>query len=232
MPNKVKVITAYVDLGLTKRPSEAFHNYGMELLEAVGGRNMRVFHDYPFLMTWVPFEFLYIEKAANPRAEDRFATDLEHLKSNMIQHSPVQWLEEAAAEDPEPDVFVWMGYSLMKQGDFTGKRITADHVRKFLEKVQNWTPDCIPIPSISPDAPIAPFGDNWQFVGSTVIAPRKFLPQMVRSYKVCLREFVRQYRAIPLDLAIWPAVVRTSGLPFRPYPAEYDRTQLEHFPCQ
>lgn len=232
MPNKVKVVTAYCDLGLTKRPSAEFHALGGDLLAACAAADVpwRFFDDYPFLLTWVPFEFLHITKAANPRAEDRFATDLEHLKSNMIQHSPVQWLEEAAAEDPEPDVFVWLGYSLTKQGDFTGKPIRPEDVHKFLTKVSEYPFGDIPIPSIRPNDPIAPFGDNWQFVGSTIIVPRRFLSQMARSYRTCLCEFVRVHRAIPLDLAIWPAVVRTSGLPFTPYKAEYDATQLTNFP--
>lgn len=228
MPNKVKVVTAYVDLGLTKRPSGEFHHLGHKLIDACWP-HVRVYGDFPFMWCWA--HELGALPAANLRAEDRFATDLEHVRSNLIQHSPLQWLTLAAEEDPLPDVFVWLGYSIMKQGDFTGKPVTAAAVGTFLDNVAKYPFGDIPIPSIRPGDPVLPYGDNWQFVGSTIIAPRKFLPQMVKSYKSCLREFVRQYKAIPLDLAIWPAVVRSSGLPFAAYPAEYDRSQLENFPC-
>lgn len=227
---KVKVVTAYVDLNLTKRPSTEFHATGFKLLDAVDSSQMRLFANFPFSYCWAGDQFGVKYPPANPRAEDRFVTEDEHLRSNLIQHSPLQWVSEAAAEDPEPDVFVWMGYSIMKQGAFTGKPVCQKNVVEFLTKVSKYPFGDIPIPSIRPDDPISPFGDNWQFVGSTIIVPRKFLEQMTRAYKFELIEFVRKFRKIPLDLAIWPSVVRNSGLPFRPYPAEYDATQLTNFP--
>lgn len=224
----VKAVTAYVDLGLKKRPSEEFHALGRRLVCA-SMPHVRVFRDFPFSECWVPQEFNWIVSAANPRAEDRFATDDEHVCSNMIQHSPMQWLRLAAEEDPEPDVFVWIGYSVMKQGAFTGRPVAEAHVSNFLRRLEDWTPDCIPIPAINPGQPVAPHGDNWQYVGSTVIAPRRFLPIMDWHYRFHMRNFALKYRAIPLDLAIWPTVVEKSGLPWRAYPAEYDHTQFTNF---
>lgn len=226
---KVKVVTAYVDLGLSKRPASSFHALGQELALACGER-IRVYPDFPFQRCWVAAETQAAYPAANRRAEDRFVNDTEHVRSNIIQHSPLQWLTLAAAEDPEPTAFVWLGYSILKQGDFTGKRVRPKDVHKFLTAVEKYPFGNIPIPSIRPEDPVLPYGDNWQFVGSTLIIPRTHLPAVWRSYKAELRNFVLKYKAIPLDLAIWPAVVRNSGLPFRPYPAEYDATQLANFP--
>lgn len=227
--NKVKLVTAYVDLGLTKRPSEEFHALGNRLINAAWP-HVRAFTDFPYQRCWVASAVHYEVPAANARAEDRFATDTEHVRSNIIQHSPVQWLSLAAAEDPAPDVFVWLGYSILKQGDFTGKRLQEQHVVDFLAKVAKYPFSDIPIPSIRPWEPVSVHGDNWQYVGSTVIAPRRFLPAMTGSYKYEAREFIRRHKCIPLDLAIWPSVVEKSGLPFRPYAAEYDATQLTNFP--
>lgn len=220
-----------MDLGLTKRPSAEFHALGSELInECRKHAPVRPFGGFQFTHCWGPMFFGYDCPAANVRAPDRFASPKEHLRSNLIQHSPLQWLEIAAQEDPEPDVFVWLGYSILKQGDFTNQRLKTAHIGPFLDKVARYEGGDIPIPSIRPEDPIQPYGDNWQFVGSTIIAPRRFLPHMVHRYRAELFNFVSEYQAIPLDLAIWPAVVRNSGLPFSRYPADYDATQLTNFP--
>lgn len=228
---RVQVVTAYVDLRLTKRPSEEFHRQGARLRAscALAGVPVRCFQDFPFTDCWA-VQQCDSYPAANKRAEDRFADDNEHIRSNLIQHSPLQWLSLAAAADPDPDIFVWMGYTLMKQGDFTGKPIKAEHVASFLDKVAKYQFSNIPIPSICPNVPMSPYGDNWQFVGSTLIIPRQHLPAVWRSYHAELINFTRKYHAIPLDLAIWPGVVKNSGHPWLPYPAEYDHTQLTNFP--
>lgn len=225
---KVQVVTAYVDLGLTKRPSAEFNEQGYRLHHACAGR-IRVFDGFPYQRCWLAQEVHYEVPAANPRAEDRFATDTEHVRSNILQHSPIQWLRDAYDMDPDVDVFVWLGYSLLKQGDFTGKRITEEHVVRFLDRLEHWTPDHLPFPGIAGRGPINVHGDNWRFCGSTLIVPRQFLPQVERSYKFNAREFVRRHHCVPLDLAIWPAVEDNSGLPWRQYQAEYDHTQLSNF---
>lgn len=225
----VKVVSAYVDLGLTKRPSKDFYRLGDQLERAVG-EHIKVFRDFSFPQCWAVGEFGNKYPPANPLAPDRFVDVDEHLRSNLIQHSPLQWLQMALDEDPTPDVFVWMGYSIMKQGEFTGKLITEQIVSEFLQKVSVFNHGTIPIPSIRPYDRVEPYGDNWQFVGSTIIAPRKYLCEMLYHYKTQLRAFVAMHSAIPLDLAIWPTVVRQSGLPFEYYGAEYDATQLTGFP--
>src|SRR5262245_23171191 len=128
---KVKVVTAYVDLSLTKRPSAEFHALGSRLKAAVEPHcAFRVFEHFPYEHCWAhPFHAL---PAANLRAEDRFPTDAEHVRSNLIQHSPLQWLKLAMDEDPTPDVFVWLGYTIMKQGAFTGKPVTETAIGDFL----------------------------------------------------------------------------------------------------
>jgi len=226
--NTVKVVTAYVDLGLTKRPSEQFHVLGRRLVACCP--NIRVFDNFPFEDCWTVKDGLAKYPPANPRAEDRFATTEEHLRSNLIQHCPVQWVHRAAAEDPEPDVFVWIGYSVLKQGDFTGKPVREADIQGFLEQVKSYDFKDIPFPGITAKGPANPFGDNWRFCGSVVIFPRLYLHQMVRMYQDRLHKFVAKYKAIPLDLAIWPDVERF--LPFRFYQAEYDRTQFTNFPVR
>ena len=226
---KVKAVTAYVDLGLEKRPSVEFHMLGNRLIRACDGR-IHVFNAFPFERCWAAREFGGLP-AANPRATDRFVTDVEHVRSNLLQHSPVQWVALASAQDlDDTDVYVWMGYSILKQGDFTGKRITEEHVAQFLDKVERYDFTDIPFPGITPPAPVNPHGDNWRFCGSTIIMPRKFLVPIVKTYFAKARQFINTFQSIPLDLAIWPEVEREGNLPWKFYQAEYDHTQLTNFP--
>lgn len=228
---KVGFVTGYVDLDLNKRPASEFHELGTKLFAAAHGHAYVVAsHHSSFDYCWVNKEPTLPWKAANPRASDRFVTDDEHIRSNIIQHMPVQLVELTARDYPDVDVWVWMGYSLLKQGDFTGKHIRPQDVSDFLDKLAMWDGTDIPYPGIIAKQPLNPYGDNWRFCGSTVIFPRQHLDKMVYAYKECFRRFIQKYRAIPLDLAIWPMVEDTSALPFRFYQAEYDYTQLTNFP--
>lgn len=228
MATSVKVITAYCDLGLTKRPSADFHVLGRRLLDQLGVDGHKYEYSKNDAWTWDAYKNY---PAANARAYDRFDDDLEHARSNLIQHTPVQWLEEAALDFPQTDVFVWMGYSILKQGDHTGKRILPYHVADFVYKLRNWAPTALPFPGMDPfHNPIEPFGDNWRFCGSMLVVPRQFVFRVGNSYRANFKSFVQQHKAIPLDLAIWPMVEFSSGLPWKQYPAEYDYTQLTNFP--
>ena len=229
---KVQVVTAYVPLKVQNMNEEQFHALGTRLCNAAidGGASVKCFDDFPFEDCWLAQENPP-HKCANPRATDRFATDEEQWRSNIIQHSPMQWVSLAAAADPEPEVFVWLGYSLLKQGDFTGKRITEKHVTDFVRRLEGLNLQTIPVPGISERLPVNDLGDNWRFCGSTIIVPRKFLMGIAKSYFFECRRFIRRVKAVPLDLAIWPSVEANSGLPWQWYKAEYDYTQLTNLPC-
>jgi hypothetical protein len=226
---KVRLVSAYVDLGLTKRPAPDFHVLGNQLEAAAKGRS-RIFRNFPFAECWLPWTFTWnAHPPANPRAEDRFVSELEHVRSNYIQHSPMQWMHTAWEEDHSSDVFVWMGYSILKQGDFTGRRIKPWHVTAFLDHLEEWEPSGVYMPGITEKAPIQPYGDNWRFCGSTIVVPAPHVGPLYEAYKSTAIKFIRAYKAIPLDLAIWSMV--EEQYPINWYQAEYDHTQLTNFPC-
>lgn len=230
MATNVKVISAYCDLGLSKRPSTDFHALG-DALRLACGEHLHVYKYAPEeCWTW---DLYKAYPAANLLAPDRFANEWEHQQSNLIQHAPVQFLQRARWDFPDVDVFVWLGYSLLKQGGHTGNLIKPHHVAEFIGRMKSWEwrGPGLPFPGMTPRLlPIDPFGDNWRFCGSTLVVPSMFVSQVERSYRACLQAFIAQHKAVPLDLAIWPMVEFSSGLPWRQYPAEYDYTQLTNFP--
>lgn len=224
----VRAVSAYVPL--LQRTGLQFHEWSTRLVTACDG-NITFFSPFPFEQCWLAQEHPPW-KAANARATDRFQNDDEHIRSNIIQHSPTQWATMAAAADPSVDVWVWLGASLLKQGAWRNNQITEAHIAEFLRRVAARSSyDDIPFPGIEPAKPVQDHGDNWRFVGSTHIWPTKFLSAIHHAYQFECRRFIRRVGAVPIDLAIWPAVEQNSGLPFRFYQGEYDASQLTNFPA-
>jgi hypothetical protein len=171
---------------------------------------------------------------ATPAAPDRYPTPQHFVNSNIVQHNRTWWLLHAAAAYPDDDIFIWLDYGLLKQGDFTGKRIQAKHIAPFVEKVEryyNAGHRDIPFPGIEPSGVVNAHGNCWRFCGSTHIVPRWHLDVIDKAYRRTCCEFIAATRTVPLDLPIWALVEQFHPeLPYRQYKAEYDYTQLSNFP--
>ena len=122
-------------------------------------------------------------RGANPRAEDRFDTDEQHAKSNIVCNQFVEWGWKSYKERPDVDIIVFMVYTVLRQGDFTGRHVLPGHIFNFLQSVKLDAFEGIPFPGITRGAPIDPRGHNWRFCGSTHIWPVKYLKDIRRSYK-------------------------------------------------
>jgi hypothetical protein len=224
---KVRACTSFIPLTVHHTSPEKYEELGRELIAASDAVLIRT---KSWESCWLAKENPPW-KAANKRAEDRYHTDDEHIKANLIQHSTVDVVSHCADVYPDVDVWVYFVYSILKQGDFTGKRITAKHITEFMGRMGTWVPNDIPFPGMDPNrGRMFPEGDNWRFSGSLHVMPTKWLPQITRSYKYECRSFIHRFKAIPTDLAIWPMVEARSGLPYRYYQSEYDYTQLTEFP--
>lgn len=230
MINSVGVVSAFLPLKVKHMSADRYEELGTRMLTAAhrAGAIPGMFRN-PIETCW-SYDLCTGLPPATETPADRYATPEDHVRSHIVQHTRTQWaLELLASRDL--DVIVWLDYGILKQGDFTGKPVTEDDVSWFVEAVQMHPFQDIPFPGITGPEPWLPHGNNWRFCGSTHVWPTKWLEQIDRSYKANLIKFVRDYKSVPLDLAIWPLVERTSGLPFKWYQAEYDNTQLRNFPC-
>jgi len=171
---------------------------------------------------------------ATPAAPDRYPTPQHFVNSNIVQHNRTRWLLQAARMYPDDDIFIWLDYGLLKQGEFTGKRIEAKHIAPFVEAVEryyNAGHRDIPFPGIADRAAVDVHGNCWRFCGSTHIVPRWHLEDIDRAYRRSCCQFISTTRTVPLDLPIWALVeMYYTELPYRQYKAEYDYTQLSNFP--
>lgn len=228
---KVAVVSAFVPLKVKHMDADTYHALGERMFAAAieGGASSVFFGDRWLTGCW-SYGLCKDLPPATDTPADRYETPQHHVNSHIVQHTRTQWALEALEQLRDVDVVVWLDLGIMKQGKHTGKTFTPEHVSAFVEKVAKYENDDIPFPGIEGKKPINPFGDNWRFCGSTHIWPVKYLEDIHRSYKANLINFVRKYKKVPLDLAIWPLVEQNSGLPFKWYKAEYDHTQLTEFP--
>lgn len=230
--NEVTVVSAYVPLQVKHGNAKSYHEYGDRLSRLLGQR-FCFFDDFPLTDCWLMRDNPKILELppATEAAKDRYATPADFVRSNVVQHNRTDWAM-LALDAHATDVIVWLDLALMKQGAWRNNQITEDHIARFIEKVENYPHfhRDIPFPGISESTQVDPRGNNWRFCGSTHIWPVWALPQIDKVYKQETRKFIDCHACVPLDLAIWPAVERRAGLPFRWYKAEYDASQLTEFP--
>jgi hypothetical protein len=225
---KVGVVSAFVPLNVKHLTADQYHEYGDRLSKAIPP------HSRWFCQDTLENCWLWKENPpmvpANPVPGDRYAGPIENVKSNIVQHNRTEWAMRAAEAIPDVDVWVWLDYAILKQGDWRNNPVTEDHVKHFLDRVAStkYPIDYIPYPGIAEKGPVYPTGNNWRFCGSTHIWPKWALSAINRAYKHELREWIVRHHTTPLDLPIWALVEQNSRLPFRWYKAEYDASQLDY----
>jgi hypothetical protein len=230
--NKVCVVSAYVPLPVLHLNRDRYRVLGQSMLAAVPApHETRVFEDYPLEACWA-YKYKDLPPADPRLYPERFSDPQHFTLANVVQHQRTTWAMAAAATS-DADVFVWIDYGILKQGNFTGKPVTTAAVTAFIERLAASAPlDNIPFPGIwgPPPMEINPSGDNFRFCGSLHIWPRKYMERIHYTYLEEVVKFVERYGTVPLDLPIWTGVeMRNSDLPFRWYGAEYDVTQFDNY---
>jgi hypothetical protein len=234
---RVKVVTAFVPIeGMLHFKPEQYHAYADSIERAAGPLRFRRYNPFPleecWLYGWLDTRGWLDLPPATVAAPDRYPTSAHFQRSNIVQHNRTTWLKLAADEDRECDVFVWLDYALLKQGwKWDGHPgVEERHITEFLDKIEGSNFQDIPFPGIWEKGPINDKGDNWRFVGSTHVIPRKWLYFVDTFYKIECRQFIEKNKTVPLDLPIWAYLEQKTSLPFRWYSANHDATQLTAFP--
>lgn len=226
---KVKVVTAYVPLTVTHLSKSKYHELGERLERACDG-DFVFFDNYPFKNCWL--SMAQDLPPANPDVpSDRYPTPKDNVRSNIVQHQRTSWAMQAMAEYPDVDIWVWLDLGVLKQGDWTGRPVTEQDIRDFLNRLRNnKMGDIVPFPAIWGKGPIDDRGINWRFVGSTHIWPTKWLPQIDRAYKDEASKIIAGIQAVPNDLPVWAHVEENHPeIPFVGYSANHDNTQFVNF---
>lgn len=238
---RVKVVSGYTPLNVKHLSEQQYREYGDALREACAGRSC--FFDLGWKLSdcWLYRHLEDTNQMSLPPAcdvaPDRYDDPLAMVASNVVQHQRTMWMMNALECYPDTDVFVWLDYAILKQGDFTGKPVRDIDVKIFLDRLEALPSlDTIYFPGCWPEKTTpADYGANWRFVGSTHIIPRQHLPIVDEFYRYECRKFIERTKTVPLDLPIWALTELNSSLPFKQYVANHDSSQLTNFPfadCQ
>lgn len=207
---RTKLVTAYVPIPNHPRTAEEYGALG----EQLGGVPVRKKCFYNTLSE------LWLQKYINklpftPRASEHDNPLKNTLAYHCVQHQKTTWLVQAANEDPDADVLVWVDY-----GIFRLPGVNNQAVYEFMEKLDDkaiYAPGCWQ----SPDAVEASF-PCWRFCGSVIAVPRKFVDPLDFACRVAARQHISATKNVEWEVNTWARVEKKARLPFHWYKADHD----------
>lgn len=206
---KAKLVTGYVPIPDHPRTAA---EYG-ELGERLGGAPvpkkafyMRVedtwLHKYIKTLKWMPA----VSQHDNPEKNS--------LAYHCVNHQKTSWLVQAADEDPDADVLVWVDY-----GIFRLPGVTNQAIYEFMERVDD---RAIYAPGCWDQAPIESVGPCWRFCGSVLAVPRRYVDQLDYAVRVAARQHVAKTHNVEWEVNTWARVEAAHKLPFHWYKADHN----------
>lgn len=208
---KVKLVTGYVPIPNHPRgPAE----YG-ELGERLSGVPIPKKAFYGRLQdTWLA-KFVNSLKF-NPSVSEHDNPDKNSLAYHCVNHMKSTWLVQAANEDPDTDVFVWVDYGIFRLPGVCNKAIY-----EFFEKLDDraiYAPGCWQQQVIESAYPC------WRFCGSVIAVPRKLVDDFDYSCRVEARQHITKTRNVEWEVNTWSRVEAKHKLPIHWYKADHDVT--------
>jgi hypothetical protein len=207
---KTKLVTAYVPIPDHPRTAG---EYG-ELGEKLGGVPVRkkVFYN--------KLDDLWLTKYINslpfnPRSSEGDNPQKNSLAYHIVNHQKTSWLVQAADDDPDADMLVWVDYGIFRLPGVTNKAIY-----EFMEKLDDkaiYAPGCWAKPDVVESA-----YPCWRFCGSVLAVPRRYVDQFDFACRVAARHHISATKNVEWEVNTWARVERTTKLPIHWYKADHD----------
>jgi hypothetical protein len=211
---RTKLVTAYVPI--PNHPRSATE-YG-ELGEKLSGVPVRKKCFYQAVdQCWLGKYIAHLPYT--PRSMEHDNPQKNSLMYHIVQHEKTTWLKNAATEDPEVDVLVWVDY-----GIFRLPGITNQAIYEFMEKVDDkaiYIPGCWDKPSAVEAA-----YPCWRFCGSVLAVPRRWVDTFDFACRTAARKHISTTKTVEWEVNTW-ARVEKAGIPKVPihwYKADHDVT--------
>lgn len=210
---RTKLVTGYVPIpGHPRSPKE----YG-ELGERLGGAPVRKKAFYQRLEdTWMQKFLRGLDYPVRASEHDNPAKNT--LAYHSVNHQKTTWLVQAADEDPEADVLVWVDY-----GIFHLPGMTNQALYEFMEKLDD---RAIYAPGCWNPAPVESAFPCWRFCGSVLAVPRKYVDALDYACRVEARQHVYKTKNVEWEVNTWARVEQRRKLPFHWYKADHDVSML------
>ncbi len=207
---RVKLVTGYIPIPNHPRTAA---EYG-ELGEKLSGVPVPKKAFYSRVGdTWL---HKYISKLPFvPRSSEHDNPAKNTLAYHCVNHQKTSWLVQAADEDPDADVLVWVDYGIFRQSGVTNQAIY-----EFMEKLDDkaiYAPGCWD----KPDAVEAAY-PCWRFCGSVLAVPRRLVDQLDFACRTTARQHISSTKVVEWEVNTWARVEAKHKLPFHWYKADHD----------
>jgi hypothetical protein len=207
---RAKLVTAYVPIPNHPRTPEEYGALG----EQLGGVPVRKKAFYNTLADcWMT---KYVDKLPFiPRASEGDNPAKNTRAYHIVNHQKTSWLVQAADDDPEVDVLVWVDY-----GIFRLPGVCNQAIYEFMEKVDD---RAIYAPGCWDKGVVEASQVNWRFCGSVLAVPRKLVDTLDFHVRVTARQHVSKTKNIEWEVNTWARVEQAyPKLPFHWYKADHD----------
>lgn len=216
---RAKLVTGYVPIaGHPRGPTE----YGA-LGEKLGGVPVRKKAFYDQVQNLWMTKFLR-ELPFVPKATEYDNPEKNTLPYHIVNHEKTAWLAQAAAEDLDCDVVVWVDY-----GIFRLPGICNEAIHRFMASVDDqaiYAPGCWNAPDV-----IESSFPCWRFCGSVLSVPARLASEFDAACRAEARQHIRATKNVEFEVNTWARVEkrRKYKFPIRWYEADHDVSMFTNF---
>ena len=212
---KTKLVTAYVPIPNHPRTAAEYGELG-ERLSGVPVRKKAFYMKVED--TWMAkfvqdLKYMpHISEGDNPHKNS--------LAYHCVNHMKTSWLVQAADEDPEADVLVWVDY-----GIFRLPGVVNQAIYEFMEKLDDkaiYAPGCWDVGPIESALPC------WRFCGSVLAVPRRYVDQLDFAVRATARQHIVRTKNVEWEVNTWARVEAQHKLPFHWYKADHNVTLFDN----
>lgn len=216
-PDKIKIVTGYIPI--MEHPRSATE-YG-ELGERLGGVPCRkkAFYSTPN-NTWLAKMVRSLDFIPQVSVGDNPAKN--SLAYHCVNHEKTAWLAQAALEDPDTDVFVWVDYGIFRLPGVCNQSIVA-----FLERLDDkaiYAPGCW-----TSGRPIESAYPCWRFCGSVLAVPRRYVEDFHRRIMRTAQNHIQATKNVEWEVNTWARAERAHVLPLRWYAADHNVSMFDNY---
>jgi hypothetical protein len=207
---KAKLVTGYVPIPGHPRTAAEYGELGERLSGVPVQKKAFYMHPKDLWLSKYIASMPYV-----PRSSEHDNPAKNTLMYHCVNHQKTSWLVQAADEDPDADVLVWVDY-----GVFRLPGVTNQAIYEFMERVDDkaiYAPGCWDKPTAIESA-----YPCWRFCGSVLAVPRKLVDQLDFACRVVARKHISSTKNVEFEVNTWARVEQKSKLPFHWYKADHN----------
>lgn len=216
---RVKLVTGYVPIAGHPRGAAEYGALG----EKLGGVPVpkKAFYDQ-MRNLWLTRHLNTLKFVPHASAYDN--PEKNSLAYHCVNHEKSKWLVDAANDDPDADVLVWVDY-----GIFRLKGVNNEAIYNFINSLDDkfiYAPGCWDKPAVVESA--APC---WRFCGSVIAVPAKLVDAFHFECRAKCSQHIERTRSVEWEVNTWSRVEGgRRKLPFKWYKADHDVSMFLNCP--